>query len=227
MGLLGSVGKALGSITGKFTGENFGIGGSINPGALFDDGPGNYNIQKRVRDAQKAGIHPLYAMGAQVLQGGQTAAGGGAGFSGEFRSVTQAARERQGLQDELLRAQINQIQAETDETAARAAELRATQKRDTAALAQAAYQPGQITAERLDGSFIRDSSGRLTAFRDANGKWQYVDTNKAPVEILEGEYGESAELQGLRRLLTGMYEYGGVGSAPSMKDLVDFIFNRK
>lgn len=223
MGLFSGIKKAVGSVTGKFIGDNFEIGGTIGGGGE------NYNIQKRVRDAQKAGIHPLYAMSAGVIQGGQASGGGGASLSGAFGSGQ--STERKELGTALIQAQIDQANAITEETTARAAQIRSDMnlKQDTAAIlaheaANRPYQPGQITAQRLSNHSMHNPAGDLVGFRGADGKWYPVDPEIAPVQVLEDTFGESAEAQGIARFGTGLYNWRGwSGNWPSLLDLNDIV----
>jgi hypothetical protein len=228
MGLFSGIKKAVGSVTGKFIGDNFEIGGTLG-----GDSP-SYNIQDRVKDAQKAGIHPLYAMGAGVIKGGQGAGGGGASLSGSFGSGQSS--ERKELGTALIQAQIDQANAITEETQARAAQIRADMniKQDTAAImaherANAPYRPGAVTVDKhLPSSYVENPAGELTMFKGANGLWYEVDPSIAPVERLEGPFGEAAEAQGIARFGQGIYDWQGIdGNWPSLRDMVEGYFNWK
>lgn len=83
------------------------------------------SIQRRVKDAQKAGVHPLAALGANVMSMGPASVGGSdfadlgqdvsravaAGGSSEQRAtrLEELAIERGGLENDLLRTQISQM----------------------------------------------------------------------------------------------------------------------
>jgi len=87
-------------------------------------------IRRRVHDAQRAGIHPLFALGYQGSPGGFTGAGGGAsgvsdGLAASGRAVAryinnQSVKERQVTQDAqaagLVAAQIENLQARSSWT---------------------------------------------------------------------------------------------------------------
>lgn len=130
MGLAG-IGSAIGGIAGSLLGQKVEQG---NQKALIDQQEklqkqfAKQGIQWRVKDARKAGIHPLYALGAQTASytpqqvGGSTGGGALAAMGQDIlgsvnRSSSRADRafntqqramalERMGLENELLRTQI-------------------------------------------------------------------------------------------------------------------------
>lgn len=225
MGLFSSIGKAVKGIS---------IGSDGVSAELGFGGSGNYNIQKRVRDAQKAGIHPLYAMGAQVLQGGRSA-GGGTSFSGSFSPVTAAQKEQAKEQLALTQSQTNLNNAEAEAIRAGLAQATHDQRQDQAALAQQPWTPGQITAERLPNSYAVDhQTGRLKRWTDAFGNRRVVDQNQTPAEVLEAEFGEFAEANNAGRagrhlwntygadLLNAVRNHRGLGPW-SYNDIVNFL----
>lgn len=129
--MFGSIGSALGGIAGSLIGQKVQQG---NQKALIDQQEklqkqfAKQGIQWRVADAQKAGIHPLYALGASTSsytpqQVGMSTGGGDLAAMGQDilgavnRGSSRADRlfntqqrtlslERMGLENDLLKAQI-------------------------------------------------------------------------------------------------------------------------
>lgn len=88
----------------------------------------NYNpIAKRVKDAQAAGVHPIYALGANVGESpraqvafgdtfakmGQSLADTNKQKTGDQTALQKLTLEKAGLENELLRAQINKMNGAT------------------------------------------------------------------------------------------------------------------
>lgn len=220
MGLLGSIGKAIGSIGGTV-----GLpGGSSISGSFSPQKDQTYDIVKRVKDAQRAGIHPLYAMNAPVY----TNFGKSGGISAQANIPGQRS-PHSDLQKQLLGAQIEGERAQTELTRARAAALGNEQKNDWHQEMMAPYQPGQITAEPLSPAYAKDRSGRLLWWRDALGKMHKVDPNQTPSEVLEEEFGEAGDWNAYARAAKAFgntaWQHKGFGPF-SAKDIADFLRRR-
>lgn len=68
-----------------------------------------HGITYRVRDAQDAGIHPLYAIGAPSISSSFQASD----YSGVARAAEHVASSRSSLDNEIKKAQLEQIKAQT------------------------------------------------------------------------------------------------------------------
>ena len=223
--MLSSIGKALG-VAGQAVGLGQSLGLIGNP-AMTETGPSYKHLKKgiqwRVADAKKAGVHPLAALGASiggpiVSSAGIDRSSVGGDLSGLGRSIerldqtaTDAAKreEVRAERESQSRVRVNETQAMLNE--ARAATTMQEMRANPA-----------ITAQVLDPSFVTNpATKRLAMFKGADGKWYHVNQSVAPHEPLEREYGEAGEIHGLRRLMTGAYEYGGEAGGPSMRDIVE------
>lgn len=141
MGLFSSIGNVLGSVTGSvIPGIIGGIGDVISGSRAADNAArDNYAAQKefaqngirwRVDDAKAAGIHPLYAMGAQPMSFSPSYVSGDSLANGFMQSGSELGRaidagrtapertqarlealsvERAELENDLLRSQIAKI----------------------------------------------------------------------------------------------------------------------
>lgn len=123
MGLFSAIGDAVSPLISKGLGSLFGIKSAEDKQKELSEKFAKRSIQWRVKDAERAGVHPLYALGANVSMGPSLPVGGGvfdemgqgigraadALLSNEGRNastVERLALERAGLENELLRAQI-------------------------------------------------------------------------------------------------------------------------
>ncbi len=178
-------------------------------------------IQIRVKDAQKAGVHPLFALGAQVSAaspvGSFTGSGVGDAVSnlgGRLTKLSQRGAEKEATalaaSESASRIKVNESQSMLNEA------------RSRSVIADMQGNP-TITREALDMSYMNDPTGRLAMFRDASKKWHRVDRSVAPSEVLEREYGETSELQGLWRALKGATDWGGTGDWPSLNELREIV----
>lgn len=129
---MGFLSKALGSASGSFKTVQSGLVDPAKKGFGIDQ-PIDYDLAKhgirwKVADAKKAGIHPLYALGAQATAGGVSNSGNLIGdiasLGSDISRAIQATRsqseredayseafkqqqyERNNLENDLLRAQI-------------------------------------------------------------------------------------------------------------------------
>jgi len=147
VGTIGSIAKGVGAFAAKFAGPllNF-------AGGLFGDGGDKSNldrhfIARRVRDAQEAGIHPLYALGAGGGYSPAVSTGSSVGDAlrstgslfDNIRAESQA-KSAAGMSDRIAEAQIRSLNASAfrDETQAQVA------------LAQAALDAQSFQAQQRD-----------------------------------------------------------------------------
>lgn len=185
-------------------------------------------IQRTVKDAQAAGVHPLFALGANIPAGqvlGPTSGSGvgdavsqlGGSLSREATRVSTtrlaAAQAQQGAAESTSRIRMNETQAVLNEA------------RSRSVIADMQGNP-TVTSEFLDPSFSQDRRGRLQWFYDSTGKLQRVNQKVAPQEVLEREYGEVSELQGIHRALKGAKDWGGTMGWPTLNQLRE-IFTEK
>lgn len=175
MSFLAGIGSALGSAVGplisKGLGSLFGMKSDADAQKDLSEKFAKRSIQWRVKDAERAGVHPLYALGANVSMGPSLPIGGGAFdemgqgigraadalLSNEGRNasaVERLALERAGLENELLRAQISNAK-------------------------QAGNPPGM---NAIPAEFN---------MADAN-KWM-VNRHATPAQMWENQYGEPGE----------------------------------
>lgn len=157
------VGGALVQVAGNFLDKMF--GGDHAEDSATDQANLNYERQKefaqsgiqwRVKDAQAAGVHPLYAIG-----------GGGAAFSpnpitiggsdGSFdqmgQSLSRAALAGMSDDDKSLHsAQLRLIESQIDKTTAEAAALRSQAVRDEQANFNQVYKPEDVFVNAMHSS---------------------------------------------------------------------------
>lgn len=110
---LGDIGSALSGAGALASGFGFGSGDAPE----VDYKGAKKGIRWRVRDARKAGIHPLYAMGAPgvgsgILSGGSAGTDPGAAMQGVGNAMTTYQQAR--MQEKFNQANLEKIQAETD-----------------------------------------------------------------------------------------------------------------
>lgn len=225
MGLFKKIGKVAGSL-----GNVVGLAGdTINLGkSLFGKKEDPYKSMKqglewRVADAKRSGIHPLAALGANIPGG--FGSGGGIGLGDAVGSVGDSLSRMgqsasRGDQKAALSREEARLEAETasrirvNETQAM---LNEAQSRSI--ISKVRSQP-TITSQLLDPSHAIDpDTGRLMWFMDASGKYHKVDQTVAPSSVLEEEYGEASELQGLTRAVKSLPNFGGYFDWPSINDL--------
>lgn len=217
----GNIGKAIGAI-----GDAVNLGTSIVNLAQEGTTPSNRAstnaVRIRVRDAKAAGIHPLYALGAAVGPTGAPGSGPSVGdvlgdlghnVAGIGDSQARKTAAKQAADESASRVRVNESQAMLNEARSRS-------------LLQEMRANPTIMREVLDPSYVEHpQTGRLSMWRDSSGKWHRVDTSVAPAEVLEREYGEVSELQGIHRLLKALPEFGGALDWPSFQDLRRIITN--
>lgn len=120
-------------------------------------------IQRRVRDAQLAGIHPLAALGA-TAGSGPTLTGAGVGAEGEAISRAGAAAGRTIKAKAIADAQLREINSRTDLNEATAGYYRSQaatrssvnpgtdgSQLDTSPVGEASYVPPQISKSKSTG----------------------------------------------------------------------------
>ena len=116
------------------------------------------SVQRRVADARKAGIHPLFALGASVGASPTLSSGGG-------RETNEAGRAAQGLARNLAAAQIAKTEAEAMLAASQAARVRQdmhSQGRDLPEVAPGFMGPGA----RMGAGGVGPSAPRSVPNRD-------------------------------------------------------------
>jgi len=216
---LGSIAKAVG-----IAGDLVGIGQSLMPADTNPNWTQLTNpkaIQIRVKDAQAAGVHPLFALGAQVSAASPvgTTTGSGVGdaignLGGRLSRMAAMPAQKAAVAlqatESASRVRVNETQAMLNEA------------RSRSVIAEMQTNPA-VTSQALDMSFVKDQTGRLSMFRDASGKWRRVDRSVAPSSVLEEEYGETSELQGLWRAMKGASDWGGVADWPSLSELREIV----
>lgn len=153
-------------------------------------------IRRRVADAKMAGLHPLYAMGAQSGMG-TTGASTNAGYTRSSSDNIGAGLESAGqklasgvLQYNQMKQQkkynnlINEkLKAEIDETRARTKNF--VEKSNAASLATR-------TASNISGVGVR-ATPNISTFKTPVGKFRY-DNTMTPVQEWEDQYGELISL---------------------------------
>jgi hypothetical protein len=204
MGFLSSVAKGIGSTGGGLLGS-FGktVGGALGSSLFGTPGTGVPKWRKIVKEAQAAGIHPLYAGGGPVSSPASkvTPIGGQADFGGQ-RSPHAA------LQAELLQAQIDNTKADSELARARAAALAAEQKNDTTEdmesnLAPVPFPISNMETKRVRKPYRSPSQKKYAHYRFmppagtevwSHGNLQRINEGSSPVRIYEDELGEAAAL---------------------------------
>lgn len=111
-GLASGIGSGLASGVGSAVGNLFGGGGDkYRP--VFNR-PLKNRIRWSVRDAKRAGIHPLYAIGAPAVGAAQPVGDGGMQLSVQAgREAYQKARA-QNAQDRIIDAQVQESEAKAE-----------------------------------------------------------------------------------------------------------------
>lgn len=212
------------------------LGGAGSLASAFGGGGNNPNLTKmryfnqiedRVADAKRAGVHPLFALGANVSPAmatgspsgsavGDALQGVGSAVRGYARDRTSQSQIKMAQHESASRVRVNETQAMLNEA------------RSRSVIAEMQANPGILnTVERrtLDPSHsVNPDTGRLQWWVDATGKYHRVNQKVAPQEVLEKEFGESSELQGIARLIKGMYGYKGTGdNMPSLKEIYNLL----
>lgn len=219
LGKIGGIVKDVGSAAGGLTSSFQAITGP--------KGVNRNELLHRVQDARQAGVHPLFALGAPVggtqsIHGGAGAAiqdafeGVGGAMQGPSKRAAARAELRMAERESASRIKVNETQSMLNNA------------RSRTLLSEMQNNPGlmnTVETRRLDPSHLNHpDTGRLAMWRDASGKWHRVDQKKAPSHVLEQEFGESSELQGITRLLEGMYGYKGYGgNSPSLREIYDLF----
>ena len=150
LGVLGKVGSAIG--IGKGIIDTF---SGYTPGEKSAQGMFNAqmdtSIQRRVEDAKKAGVHPLFALGANV--GSSPVSTFGGRERGSLDRAVRSALERQSLQGQnrLIDSQVKRNEAEAalfESEAARITQQGASRGRDMVEFVgppiQASAEPGTV-----------------------------------------------------------------------------------
>lgn len=148
-------------------------------------------IQWRVEDAKKAGIHPLYAMGANI--GSPTVTAGSAGADLAKGVVQSGMTRNKGMEAQTIK-----------ESEARILASQAQAKRDVAYAMKADSEAAQISqglSSNQDYS-VQDKviDPRPRAIIDSGGKKVFPGKG-SPGQRGEDEYGEAWEIQNLIRYL--------------------------
>lgn len=190
MSILGSIIGAGSNLLGGILGNN-----SAQEAIDFQKKAMQNGIQWRVADAQKAGIHPLFALGASTSMPSAVISPMGEGVAAAGQDLSRAADalmdskekgsvfskslaalqlERGGLENELLRSQIRRLNAPGTPPASPDGDDKS------------AIIPGQ-----------GDSRGPLTVI---DGVTVRPRNSEAQAQDLENEYGEAADFVGGLRL---------------------------
>ena len=231
---LGSLGKSIGSFLGP-------IGDAAQIAAPFisqmTEPPASsqlgfqqatQGVRWRVADAKAAGLHPLAVLGANIPGGFGTSSGtglgdaigrSGAAMSRASQRRSQARADAREDAEASSRIRVNETQAE----------LNRAQSRTILSKIRGSPTITSMQLDPLDTSYhIDPTTGRLTGFKGADGRWYDVDQSVAPQSVLEEEFGEAGELQGIARLLHGASKWKGLPGyeGPSLSDLYDIITGR-
>lgn len=210
---LGSIGSSIGK---AFKDDPFGsIGSAVSAAGgvqqMLAGTPKPYTdhlkkgIRWRVADAKKAGVHPLFALGASI---GSPMPSTGSSAADGLATIGDAA-SRYGARSH-ARQLVQRQEARADREAASAARVNDTQAmlnvaRAKSLEAELRNNPANLHAietRMLDPSHgTHPDTGRLAWFIDSTGKYRRVDTSKAPQSALEPEYGEPGELQAIVRMI--------------------------
>lgn len=203
MSILGAIGGVAGSLlSGLFSKNN------ADKQAALQKQFAQSGIQWKVADAKKAGVHPLAALGAQTTSYAPSTVGvPDFGASGQAlgnaihrtadphtRAATDLALTRAGLENDLLRAQINAIRA-TRPPSSPAMPLNT----NTAIPGQPATELGP--APEHTHLRTESSPGYIT-----------IDPRNSDAQKYEDRYGDAAqEIYGLRNWFADqVYSYSGM-----------------
>ena len=157
--------------------------------------PMQRGIQWRVADAKKAGIHPLYALGASTPSSPIPSSGNIApDYSAPLRDAANTLsrydnqkrtrliqNKEQARADAITSAQVDQAQANAEVAKARAAQIRAELWQMPANTAAAVEGPIELDPSYMTRSL--NGQRRLTAWRRPDGGWQKVDWRNNPPAI--------------------------------------------
>lgn len=187
---LGGKAAAGGAIAGA-------LGSMLSPTPGIDHEYAKNFIRWRVKDAKKAGIHPLYALGAPAVGSSASVGASGDGILDGLRDVGSAAS---AIEQRKLQARANQrADAQAD------AEIAESRARARAADAQA-YRDFVTTS--LQASNLQRTAAKANVKQDIAqditlpGGSKFTPGGASKTERVEEEYGGIAsEVYGLSRLI--------------------------
>jgi len=185
------------------------IGGSIVSG-LFGQSAAkkaqqreDTSIQRRVADAKAAGIHPLAALGASVNPVTAIPSTGSAVGEGIKELASSIPKESENLQNELLRAQIRNTDAQTSVAAATSRSL----------IAEAAAKTRGVLDQGPDLSDPLKSQRERSRISTGHGNLQ--TSKSADAQTAEDRYGNAIEeIWGIKNLFE---DYWNSPELPSRK----------
>lgn len=175
----------------------------------------NTKIQRLVKDAEAAGIHPLYAMGASVT-------------APSFSTGSSANTLRSGRPGDIVRAALstNRVKEQHDasmaESAARTSAYEAAASKDmamknkldsdAARMTQGANYQQDGSQEHPDYPGYNFKQAKPTVWRSTSGKVWYGH-GKRQQQDCEDYYGEACEIEGALNYLKDLGSNIGIGLA--------------
>lgn len=188
---LGGKAAAGGAIAGA-------LGSILSPSPGVDHEYAKNFVRWRVKDAKKAGIHPLYALGAPAVGSSATVGAGGDGILDGLRDVGTAAHRIE--QRELQKQASQRADAQAD------AEIAESRARARAADAQA-YRDFVTTS--MQASTLQRTAAKANVKQDIAqaidlpfGGGDFNPGPSTPTQRIEDEYGGIAgEVYGISRLI--------------------------
>ena len=158
----------------------------------FQRDAATHGIQWKVKDARKAGIHPVYALGAPTFSpapisadtSGYASAGESLGRGVSQVAQAMAAKRQNKLQEDLLKAQIDKTQAEADAVASQAQAYKLNMLRQHVT----GVGKPRPTPEIVPGISI--AAKRPWHVSDALGDYIRVDTSRSDADTVASEYGD-------------------------------------
>lgn len=160
---------AGGSILGSILGSKKSDLPAQRAQAQFDQQM-DHSVRRRVEDAKRAGVHPLFALGASAGASPTATISGqsdGGSFLGE--GIASAAKTVGKAMDPLHQAQITAYQSESEKNFAQAAMFRSEAKRaegeanSGAVRTFAATEPAAFAGTPIGAEGMRTPIGRITA----------------------------------------------------------------
>lgn len=199
MSILGAIGGIAGSVLGGIFGNK-----QADEQAQLQREFAQNGIRWKVEDAKQAGIHPLYALGAQttayspISVGSPDFATGGQNLGSAIQAMTTPKEkldgfaktvqgltlEKMGLENEVLRSQLRVVN-----------------------------QPGR--GPGMPGATMIDGQGDATKTMTVDGIRLNVNPNNTPAEDAEAQYGEiGGELFGIGNLVSDVLKQVTGSSGP-------------
>lgn len=211
MSILGAIAGIGGSIVDKIFGDD-----SAEDQAKLQREFAQNGIRWKVEDAKQAGIHPLYALGAQTTAAAPVSVGstdfatGGQNLGSAIQAMTTPKEKTDGFAKTVQDLTIQKMGLEN--------EVLASQLR---MVNQPGRGPGMPVARSIDG---QGSSGALAT--GGGGVTVTVNPANSPAQDWENQYGEiGGELGGLGNLVTDVYKTldRKIRSAPKPKTIYDAL----